>query len=76
LMTYAVHPDSMTVLSVDLTPSKNPKMVSQMAMRMRFFMDSRGHYFMKNFWMRIYINLLVKKFRSEITEEYSGFQYP
>jgi hypothetical protein len=75
-MTYAVHPDSMTVLSVDMTPSKNPKMVKQMSMRMRFFLDSRGHYFMKRFWMRVYVNLLIKKIRSEISEDYSDFQYP
>ena len=74
-MTYAVHPDSMTVLSVDMTPSKNPKMVKQMTMRMRFFLDSRGHYFMKRFWMRVTINLLIKKIRSEISEDYSDFQY-
>ena len=74
-VTYAVHPDSMTVLSVDMTPSKNPKMVKQMTMRMRFFLDSRGHYFMKRFWMRVTINLLIKKIRSDISEEYSDFQY-
>jgi len=74
-MTYAVHPDSMTVLSVDMTPSKNPKMVKQMTMQMHFFLDSRGHYFMKRFWMRVYVNLLIKKIRSEISEDYSDFQF-
>jgi hypothetical protein len=74
-MTYLVDPDSMTVLGVEMKPSQNPKMVKQLAMSLRLSRDSGGHYFLTRFWMRIYVNLLVKKIRTEYSEEYSGFQY-
>jgi hypothetical protein len=74
-MTYLVDPDSMTVLGVEMRPSRNPKMVKQLAMSLTLSRDSAGHYFLSRFWMRIYVNLLVKKIRTEYSEEYSGFQY-
>jgi hypothetical protein len=74
-MTYLVDPDSMTVLGVEMSPSRNPKMVKQLAMSLRLSRDSEGHYFLGRFWMRIYVNLLVKKIRTEYSEEYSGFEY-
>jgi hypothetical protein len=74
-MTYAIHPDSMTVLLVEMRPSKNPKMVRQLLMTLRLSQDSDGHYFMRRFWMRVFVNLIVKKIRTEVSEEYSGLQY-
>ena len=74
-MTYAVHPDSMTVLMVEMRPSKNPKMVRQLLMTLRLSQDLDGHYFLSRFWMRVFVNLIVKKIRTEVSEEYSGLEY-
>jgi hypothetical protein len=75
IVDYCIHPDSMTVLSAEMKPSKNPKMVKTMTMNLRFVMDGQGRYYVKNFQMRLYVNLFIKKIRMEIDEEYGGFQF-
>jgi len=74
-MTYAIQPDSMTVLMVEMKPSKNPKMVKQLSMTLSLSRDPDGHYFLRRFWMKLFVNLLVKKIRTEVVEEYGGLEY-
>ena len=72
---YVLSQDSATVLSARLTPGKFPKMVKHMDMSMHFTNDSEGRYFMGDFAMRVYVNLVVKKIRMEITESYKDVRY-
>jgi hypothetical protein len=74
-MDYCIHPDSMTVLGAEMKPSKNPKMVKTMTLNLRFVMDGQGRYFIRNFRMRFYVNLFIKKIRMEIDEEYGDIQF-
>jgi hypothetical protein len=75
IVDYCIHPDSLVVLSAEMKPSKNPKMVKSMMLNMRFVMDGQGRYLVKNFRMRFYVNLFIKKIRMEIDEEYGDFQF-
>lgn len=72
---YILSQDSATVLSARLTPGKFPKMVKHMDMFMRFTNDPEGRYFMDDFAVRVYVNLVVKKIRMEITESYKDVRY-
>ncbi len=72
---YVLSQDSATVMCARLTPGKFPKMVKHMGMSMRFTIDPEGRYFMDDFAVRVFVSLIVKKIRMEITESYKDVRY-
>ena len=72
---YYVAPESFAVVALSVSPSKLPKMVKTLKMRMNFELDNNGHYALKDFWMRMYASLLVKKIRLEVLEEYKDHSF-
>jgi len=67
---YYIAPNSHAVVALSVSPSKLPQLVKTLKMRMNFDLDNGGHFVIKDFWMRMYANLLVKKIRLEVLEEY------
>ncbi len=67
---YYIDPETLLVLAVAVRPSKLPKLVKDLSMRMSFNLGENGHYLLREFWMRMYASLLVKKIRLEVLEEY------
>lgn len=72
---YYVDQETYDVLMVDLRPSKNPKFVRQMRMKMWFGLLS-DHYVVERTWMRIYAGFLLKKIRMEVEETYTDYRIP
>ncbi|HHS12396.1 MAG TPA: hypothetical protein ENN03_01355 [bacterium] len=74
--TFAVDKETFDIVRAELTPSKTPGVVKEM----RFVMDFRvlpGNYFvLERFWMRFYVNAIIKKVRMIIEENYADYRIP
>jgi hypothetical protein len=71
---YYVDPQTSDVLMMDVRPSKNPKFVKHMRLKMEFEVMPAGYYVFKRFWMSAEAAFLVKKFRMEFEESHSDVE--
>lgn len=73
---FAIDRETFDIVRAELIPSKTPGVVKEM----RFVMDFRvlpGNYFvLERFWMRFYINAIIKKVRMIIEENYADYRIP
>jgi len=71
---YYVDRERCDVLMVDLRPSKNPKYVKEMHMKMWFDVLDENYYVIKAYWMRVYAGIFIKKIRMEVEETYEDYR--
>jgi hypothetical protein len=71
---YYVDRERYDVLMVDLRPSKNPKYVKEMRMKMWFDVLPENHQVLTAFWMRVYAGIFIKKIRMEVEETYKDYR--
>jgi hypothetical protein len=72
---FCIDPETKDVRMVDLRPSKNPKFVKNMRMRMSFDVLPGGRMVVTRTWMRVFASLLIKKIRIEAEETYSDYVF-
>ena len=75
--TYYINPATLDVVGVRLHPTKNPKFVKSMDLKMGFVvLGQEKRYFLPAFvWTRVYASLLIKKMRFIINEEFSEYKF-
>ncbi len=71
---FFIDPKTCDVLFMDEWPSKNPKFVKRMRMKMEFMVMPGNFYVFKRFWMSVEASFLVKKIRMEFEESHSDVQ--
>jgi hypothetical protein len=71
---FFIDPETWDVLFMDEWPSKNPKFVKRMRMKMEFTVMPGNFYVFKRFWMSVEASFLVKKIRMEFEESHSDVQ--
>jgi len=72
---YYIDPQTRDVRMIDIRPSKNPKFVKELHMRMSFDVLPGDRLILTHTWMRIYAGILVKKVRLEVEETYSDHRF-
>jgi len=72
---YLFDAEKYSIIEAILVPSKNPKMVKEMKMYLKFGPSNDGHYVLKSFSVRSYAKLLIKNFRIHINEIYSDYNF-
>jgi len=73
--TYRIDPDTYSIDSMALHPSKNPKFVRELALKFRFQDMGGGRWMPVQIKTRVYVNLLIKKIRIETEEVYSEYVF-
>jgi hypothetical protein len=68
---FYIDPRTYDVLMMDERPSKNPKFVKRMHLKMEFEVAPGNFYIFKRFWMLVDASFLVKKIRMEFEEAHS-----
>ena len=72
---YWIHPETYAITHIDLQPSKNPKMVKKLHMKL-WFKEFEGNRWMPvQTWTRVFVNLLIKKIRIESEGLYSDYVF-
>lgn len=71
---YYVDRETYDVLMVDVSPSKNPKFVKEMHLKMWFDVLDENYYVIKAYWMRVYAGIFIKKIRMEVEETYKNYR--
>ena len=72
---YYVDPQTCDVRMIDIRPSKNPKFVKSLHMRMSFDVLPGDRLVLTRTWMRVYAGILVKKIRLEVEETYLDYRF-
>lgn len=72
---YYVDPKTLDVRMIDIQPSKNPKFVKSLHMRMSFDVLPGNRLILTRTWMRVYAGILIKKIRLEVEETYSNYRF-
>jgi len=72
---YYIDPQTRDVRMIDIQPSKNPKFVKELHMRMSFAVLPGDRLILTRTWMRVYAGVLVKKIRLEVEETYSDYRF-
>jgi hypothetical protein len=72
---YYINSNDFTLLGFRARPSKNPKMVKDMYVEIKFGINESDLYAVKRFIMRTHIKVLVKNFRFHFEETYEKYQY-
>jgi len=72
---YWIDSDTYAITTIDLHPSKNPKFVKELQMKFWFEEIESNHWLPVQIWTRVYISLLIKKFRIQTEEVYSNYQF-
>lgn len=71
---YYIDPESLTILHIDLKPSKNPKYVKELRLQMEFAENHQGYYIFKKVKMKINAGIIIKRIRMLVEEEYTDFE--
>jgi len=71
--TYFIDAKKFNLISLKLHPSKNPKMVKEMTMRMNFAINDFGNYVVKDSETITFAQFLLKKYRYKIVEKYENY---
>jgi hypothetical protein len=70
---YYVDPETYDILLVELSPSKNPRFVKELQMKMRFEILPGNYQVVKSYWMRLFVDAWIKKIRMELEEKYENY---
>ncbi|NIA28978.1 MAG: hypothetical protein GWP06_03585 [Actinobacteria bacterium] len=73
--TYFIDSKEFNLISLTLHPSKNPKMVKAMKMRMNFAINDFGNYVVKDSETIAFAQFLLKKYRYKIIEKYENYKF-
>ena len=69
--TYYIAKNTYDLVMMDFAPTKNPKMVRELRMKMWFYPPERDMLLLKKSWTKVYASLVIKKFRMIFEEDYS-----
>lgn len=73
--TYFIDAKEFNLISLKLHPSKNPKMVKEMKMRMNFAINAFGNYVVKESETITFAQFLLKKYRYKVIEKYENYKF-
>lgn len=73
--TYFINAKTAHLVRLNLHPSKNPKMVKEMKLRMNFGINDFGNYIVKDFETITFAQFLLKKYRYKIVEKYKNYKF-
>jgi len=71
---YFVDQETMDILLMDIHPSKNPKAVKELHLKMWFDVLPGNYYVITDYWMKVYASIVIKGFRFLVEEQYSDYQ--
>jgi hypothetical protein len=72
---YYFDVDDLTLLGLVARPSKNPKMVKDMLLKMSFGINENDVYNIKSFEMKVHVKVLIKNMRMHVFETYEKYEY-
>lgn len=72
---YYFYTEDFTLLGLIARPSKNPKMVKEMLLKMSFGINENDVYNTKSVEMRVHVKVLIKNIRMHILETYDDYEY-
>ena len=72
---YYIDSSDYTLLGFSAIPSKNPKMVKDMQIKMNFGINESNVYAVKRFEMKTHVKVLIKNFRFQLLETYKNYEY-
>ncbi len=68
---YYIDKNTFDLVMINFAPTKNPKMVKELQMKMWFYPPQRDMLLLKKSWTKVYASLVIKKFRMILEENYS-----
>ena len=72
---YYINSKDFTLLGFESKPSKNPKMIKDIHIKMNFGINESNVYTVKRFELKTHAKVLVKNFRFHIIETYEKYEY-
>ena len=70
---YFVDKETMDILLMDIHPSKNPKAVKELHLKMWFNVLPGNYYVITDYWMKVYASIVIKGIRFLVEEQYSDY---
>ena len=71
---YWIDRETLDVVMIDVVPSKNPRFVKALRMKMWFDVRPGDYFVMTKYWMHVDAGFLFKKVRMEVEEVYTDYR--
>jgi hypothetical protein len=73
---YYIDPETYDILLIELNPSRNPRFVKELRMKMEFEVLPGNYQVVRTYWMHLFVDAWIKKVRMELEEKYENYSIP